>query len=95
MNKQSASSFHFQRKISEFCQVRISPILSGQEFENIRSYLASLILHRKKPPMRSGGIDWRDFAEACGLESELTSELRQTLRPALDAIIRFSSTITR
>lgn len=58
MNKQSASSFHFQRKISEFCQVRVSPILSGREFENIRSYLASLILYRKKPPMRSGGIDW-------------------------------------
>lgn len=89
MNKQSASSFHFQRKISEFCQVRISPILSGQEFENIRSYLANLILHRKKPPMRSGRIDWQNFAEACGLESELTSELRQTLRPALDAIIRW------
>lgn len=89
MNKQPASSHHFQRKISEFCQVRISPLVSGRELQNIRSYLTTLILHRKKPPMRGYGVDWREFAEACGVESELTQQVRLTLRPALDAIIRW------
>lgn len=88
MNKQSASSLHFQRKISEFCQARISPIVSRREFENIRSYLISLILYRKKPPMRGGGIDWRAVAEACGIESKISPELRQALRPGFEAIIR-------
>lgn len=89
MNKQPASSHHFQRKISEFCQVRIATIVSKHAFENIRSYVISLILRRKKPPMRGSGIDWQEFAEACGVEGELTQEVRQTLRPALDAIIRW------
>lgn len=88
MNKQSASSLHFQRKISEFCQVRISPIVSRHEFENIRSYLINLILYRKKPPMRGGGIDWRAVAGGCGIENKLSPELRQALRPGFEAIIR-------
>lgn len=71
MNKQSASSLHFQRKIFDFYQARIFPIASRQEFENIRSYLINLILYRKKPPMRSNGIDWRAVAEVCGIENKL------------------------
>jgi len=57
MNKQSASSLHFQRKIFDFYQARIFPIASRQEFENIRSYLINLILYRKKRPLPN---DWSD-----------------------------------
>ncbi|MDR6819917.1 hypothetical protein J2X76_005114 [Neorhizobium sp. 2083] len=88
MPKQDLSSRHFQRKISEFCEVRIAPICSKRALENVRPYLISLIIYRKRPPILNGHIDWTAIGEACGIEDEMTAELRKQLRPALDAIIR-------
>jgi len=89
MPKHDLSSRHFQRKISEFCEVRIAPISSKRVLENIRPYLASLIICRKRPPILNGYLDWTAIGEACGIEDEMTAELRKQLRPALDAIIRW------
>jgi len=44
--KQVHSSRHFQRGISEFCEMRNSPIASKQVLDNIRLYLVSLIGRR-------------------------------------------------
>lgn len=89
MPKQDISSRHFQRKISEFCEVRIAPVASKEVLENIRPYLISLIIYRKSPPLLSGRIDWATIASACGIDDDLTSELKRQLRPGLDAIIRW------
>ncbi len=89
MRNQSASSLHFQRKISEFCSVRIAPVASKQALENIRPYLITLIIHRKTPPMRHGRIDWQAITEACGIEGEMTAELKKNLRSGLEAVIRW------
>src|SRR5689334_15821216 len=89
MPKQDLSSRHFQRKISEFCEVRIAPICSKRALENVRPYLISLIIYRKRPPILNGHIDWTAIGEACGIEDEMTAELRKQLRPALDAIMRW------
>ena len=89
MPKQDIASRHFQRKISEFCDVRIAPIASKRVLENIRPYLISLIIYRKSPPLLNGRVDWTRLADACGLENELTAELKKQLRPGLDAIIRW------
>ncbi|MCW5712263.1 hypothetical protein [Shinella sp.] len=89
MNKQSASSLHFQRKISEFCHLRIAPVVSKRAFDNIHPYLVSLIIYRKMPPMRAGRIDWWILAETCGIEDDLTPRLKEKLRPGLEAIIRW------
>ena len=89
MPKQDTASRQFQRKISEFCDVRIAPVASKQVLENIRPYLASLIIYRKSPPLSNGRIDWTTIAEACGIEHEMTVELKRQLRPGLDAIIRW------
>ncbi len=43
MTKNDISSRHFQRKISEFWELRIAPIASWRVMENIRPYLISLI----------------------------------------------------
>lgn len=75
------SSRHFQRKISEFCEVRIAPIFSKRVLENVRPYLISLIICRKRPPILNGRLDWTAIGEACGIESEMTAELRKHLRP--------------
>jgi hypothetical protein len=65
MKTQAASSLHFQRKISDFCDVRIAPLVSKRALENIRPYLTSLIIYRKHPPMRTGRIDWQTVSDAC------------------------------
>ncbi len=92
MPKQDIASRHFQRKISEFCDVRIVPIAPKRVLENIRPYLISLIIYRKSPPLLNGRIDWTTVADACGIETELTAELKKRLRPGLDAIIRWLGT---
>jgi hypothetical protein len=89
MPKQDLSSRHFQRKISDFCEVRIAPITPRPVLENIRPYLTSLIIYRKPPPLLNGGIDWTTIGQSCGIEDDLTAELKRQLRPALDAIIRW------
>ena len=89
MTKHDLSSRHFQRKISKFCELRIAPIASRRVLENIRPYLASLIIYRKSPPLLNGHIDWTMISQACGIEAELTAELKKQLRPGLDAIIRW------
>lgn len=89
MTKHDLSSRHFQRKISEFCELRIAPVASRRVFEDIRPYLASLIIYRKSPPLLNGHIDWKMIGQACGIEAELTAELKKQVRPGLDAIIRW------
>ncbi len=89
MPKQDIASRQFQRKIIEFCDVRIAPATSKRVLENIRPYLVSLIIYRKSPPLLHGRINWAAIADACGIEEDLTTELKKQLRPVLDAIIRW------
>ncbi|NGO66121.1 hypothetical protein G6N76_20895 [Rhizobium daejeonense] len=89
MPKQDIASRQFQRKIYEFCEVRIAPATSKRALENIRPYLISLIIYRKSPPLLHGRINWVAIADACGIEEDLTTELKKQLRPGLDAIIRW------
>ncbi len=89
MPKHDLSSRHFQRKISEFCEMRIAPICSKRVLENVRPYLIGLIIYRKRPPVLNGRLDWIALGEACGIEDERTAELKKQLAPALDAIMRW------
>jgi hypothetical protein len=57
--------------------------------ENIRPYLVRLIIYRKLPPLLNGHIDWTMISQACGIEAELTAELKKQPRPSLHAIIRW------
>ncbi|MBB2821649.1 UNVERIFIED_ORG: hypothetical protein GGD51_005143 [Rhizobium esperanzae] len=56
MRNQTASSIHFHRKIAEFCDVRLAPLVSKRTLDNIKPYLTSLIIYRKHPPMRMNGV---------------------------------------
>jgi integrase len=86
------SIHHFQRKISDFCEVRIAPVASQRVLESIRPYLIGLVIHRRPPPIVSGRMDWAAIGQACGIENQLTAELKKALRPGLDAIIRWLGT---
>lgn len=89
MAKHDLSSHHFQRKISDFCEVRIAPIASQRMLQSIRTFLIGLVIHRRPPPIVSGRMNWTTIGEACGIEGELTVELKTQLRPGLDAIFRW------
>ena len=89
MRNQSSSSTQFQRKISTFCDVRVAPLVSPRELNNIRPYLLSLIICRNYPPTRSGRTDWLSIQAACGLETAMNSALRKTLQSGLEAIVRW------
>lgn len=69
--------------------MRIAPIASQRVLESIRPYLVGLVIHRRPPPIVSGRMDWTAIGEACGIENQLTAELKKALRPGLDAIIRW------
>ncbi|MDQ0323012.1 hypothetical protein QO002_005218 [Pararhizobium capsulatum DSM 1112] len=89
MAKHDLSIHHFQQKISDFCEVRIAPIAPKRVLENIRPYLIGLVIHRQPPPIVNGRMDWTAIGQACGIEGELTAELKKQLHPGLDAIIRW------
>lgn len=76
MPKQDLSSRHFQRKISEFCEVRIVPIAPKRVVENVLSYLISLIIYRKPPPILNGLCDRRPVDAADGSFAQSASAPR-------------------
>ncbi|WP_430441072.1 hypothetical protein [Shinella sp.] len=89
MSKPDLSSRHFQSKISKFCKLRIAPIASKRSLSNIEAYLVKLIAHRRAPPLLNGRIDWTEIAQACRLSGDLTGDLKQQIRTALDTILRW------
>lgn len=89
MTKHDLSIHHFQRKISDFCEVRIAPIASQRVLDSIRPYLIGLVIHRRPPPIVNGRMDWTAIGEACGIENQFTADLKKALRPGLDAVVRW------
>lgn len=89
MKNQTASPQLFQRKISEFCRVRVAPITSQRALDNIRGYMLNLIAFRTAPPSKSGNLDWQEIAATCDLREDLTPALKRAIQPGLDAIARW------
>jgi hypothetical protein len=73
MTKRDLSSCHFQRKISEFYELRFDRIASRRVLKNRRPYLTSLIIYRKSPPRLNGHIDWTMIGRACGIGAKAAS----------------------
>ncbi|TPW28250.1 hypothetical protein FJU08_17885 [Martelella alba] len=89
MQTQTAASLHFQRKITEFCNLRIAPLVPNQTLDNIRPYLTHLITCRKRPPKKRNGIDWQTISDSCCLDGEMTDALKRNLQSGLEAIGRW------
>jgi hypothetical protein len=92
MAKHILSSHHVQRKISDFCEVRVAPIASKRMLQSIKTFLVGLVIHRQPPPIVNGRMDWTAIGQSSGIENHLTTELKKALRPGLDAIIRWLGT---
>ncbi len=57
----------------------------------IKSYLTSLVTYRKSPPLRNGRIDWTAVIDDCGLEDQISADVKKEFRIALDAMTRWLS----
>lgn len=57
--------------------------------DKTKSYLDDLIDLHRKPPMRRSLIDWLSFASESRIDCELTQKLKNIIRPALEALIRW------
>lgn len=76
------------RKISDFCRLRVDPILPSQESARIRNFLIGLIARSQTPPRKLRGYDWEEIALRCGLNNGALQIARSAIEPALDAIVR-------
>ncbi|SFB55478.1 hypothetical protein SAMN03159496_05036 [Rhizobium sp. NFR07] len=69
--------------------MRIAPISAKRALENVRPYLISLIIYRKRSPIMNGRRDWAEIGEARGIADPMTANLKKQMRPALDATMRW------
>ncbi|HEV7323983.1 MAG TPA: hypothetical protein VGN91_02865 [Bosea sp. (in: a-proteobacteria)] len=74
-------------KIATFCRKRLTPFLNADTVR-METYLVGLIAHREYPPTRGRGVDWKAIAESCGIAHPRLVEVKEEVRPALDAIVR-------
>ncbi|MBB5049387.1 hypothetical protein HNR60_004164 [Rhodopseudomonas rhenobacensis] len=84
----------FARKISDFCRLRIDPVLPPQESARIRTFLLHLIAGSVTPPRKLRGYDWEEIALQCGLDEKALWNAKATIEPALDAITRNTKPLT-
>lgn len=78
----------FARKISDFCRLRIDPILPAPEGARIKKFLVDLIAQSQIPPRKLRGYDWEEIAFQCRLDNEALRIAKSAIEPALDAIAR-------
>lgn len=76
------------RKLSDFCQVRVAPMLPPHEAERVRSYMVALVINCRHPPKRKRGYDWDEIAVQCAIPYELIIGARKAIEPGFDAIVR-------
>lgn len=87
--KKSSASDVFQRKISDFCDLRLAPLLQPRSFENLKGFMIGLVVFQSRPPLRAGRVDWQEIATLCGMDAEMSAELKRAAQPGFDAILRW------
>ncbi|GAC1043326.1 hypothetical protein thsrh120_33300 [Rhizobium sp. No.120] len=87
--KKSSASDVFQRKISDFCDLRLKPLLQPRSFENIKGFMIGLIVFQSRPPLRAGRVDFQEIASLCGMDEEMSPEFKRAAQPGFDAILRW------
>ena len=87
--KKNSASDVFQRKISDFCDLKLAPLLQPRSFENLKGFMIGLVVFQSRPPLRAGRVDWQEIATLCGMDAEMSAELKRTAQPGFDAILRW------
>ncbi|MEF2071027.1 hypothetical protein [Consotaella aegiceratis] len=76
------------QKIAAYCRQRAAPVLTPEETEAIRAYLADLLAVRAFPPYRGRWIDVVPIAETTGIAPASLLAARNHLQPVFDALCR-------
>jgi hypothetical protein len=84
----AASDGRLVRMISDFCRVRLTPLIPPLETERLRNYLVGLIQSREQPPRNGKAYALAEMAIAAGTPSITLDPVASQLRHALDAIVR-------
>jgi len=87
--KKSSASDVSQRKISDFCDMRLQPLLQPRSFENIKGVMIGLIVFQSRPPLRAGRVDFQEIASLCGMDEEMSPEFERAAQPGFGAILRW------
>ncbi len=82
------SATAFRRKISSFCEVKLTSLLSTAELRAFSAYMLRLIDDRTPPPMMGRHVDWIEVTRECGL-SQTSAKLRRVAQYGFDAISRW------
>lgn len=83
------------RKISDFCRLRVDPMLPPQDSARIKEFLLCLIAQSQTPPRKVRGYDWDEIVRQCGLDQNVLRDARAVIEPALDAIVRNTKNPTK
>lgn len=73
------------RKITEYCDLRLAPILEPDEVGSLRQCLVGLLEHSEYPPYRGSKLDIGAVSELLGLDAERLNRVRNNLQPIFDA----------
>ncbi|ENN88199.1 hypothetical protein RHSP_40300 [Rhizobium freirei PRF 81] len=87
--KKNSASDVFQRKISDFCDLRLAPLLQPRSFENLKGFMIGLVVFQSRPPLRAGRVDFQEIATLCGMDAEMSPEVKRAAQPGFDAILRW------
>lgn len=95
MPRLSPSAPIFLRKIENFCDVRLAPVLTKTDYENLRSYMLDLVVRQALPPLHGGRPNWKEIGSTCLLTGEGLKAARREGRHAFEAIMRWVAAATK
>ncbi|HBF29853.1 MAG TPA: hypothetical protein DDW73_09555 [Rhizobium sp.] len=75
--------------------MRLAPILTKAEYENLRSYMLDLVVRQALPPLHGGRPNWKEIGSTCLLTGEGLKAARREGRHAFEAIMRWVNAATK
>lgn len=76
------------RRIADYCDRRLSPLLTPEEVRSLRDCLADLLERNEYPPYRGSGLDLKILADQLGMDASRLAHVRDSLQPIFDAVAR-------
>ncbi len=76
------------RRIADYCDLRLTPVLEPEEVSTVRECLLGLLERNEYPPYRGSGLDLKALADLLGMDTARLTPLRSSLQPIFDAVAR-------
>lgn len=76
------------RRIADYCDLRLAPLLTPGEVRTLQECLADLLERNEYPPYRGSGLDLKILAERLGMDASRLAHVRSSLQPIFDAVAR-------